>query len=153
MQKHTLLCILAKGMHLEERGRRSDEPGAMRRNAYLNVASELNKALNGKKNYGQDIDKKEVTKMVDRMLAEKKGVLGRGGFMERATRGRITRALKIMWLREPSFDYSGTLGEWKQWRKESEAEKRRVAAGGAPKGGCVMLSIEDGQGKSIADPV
>src|SRR5258708_5104487 len=145
---------MAKGMHLGERGKRSDEPGAMRRHAYLNVASEINRAVNGMRNYGQDIDKKEVAKMIDRMLIEKKVVVGKGGYMERATRGRITRALKIMWLREPSFDYNGSLSEWKQWREESEAEKRCVAAGGAPKDGGVTQSIEgdggqDTSGKSI----
>lgn len=141
---------MAKGMHLEERGKRSDEPGAMRRHAYLNVASEINRAVNGMRNYGQDIDKKEVAKMIDRMLIEKKGVVGKGGYMERATRGRITRALKIMWLREPSFDYNGSLSEWKQWREESEAEKRRVAVGGAPKDGGVTQSIEGNGGQDTS---
>jgi hypothetical protein len=141
---------MAKGTHLEERGKRNDEPGAMRRHAYLNVASEINRAVNGMRNYGQDIDKKEVAKMIDRMLIEKKGVVGKGGYMERATRGRITRGLKIMWLREPSFDYNGSLSEWKQWRKETEAEKRRVAAGGTPKDGVSTQSIEGDGGRDIS---
>jgi hypothetical protein len=150
---------MAKGTHLEERGKRSDEPGAMRRHAYLNVATELNKAVHGNSNFGNDIDKKEVAKMIDKMLVEKKGVVGKGGYMERATRGRITRGLKRMWEREPSFDYDGSLSEWKQWRKESEAEKRRIAAGGAPRESSgVMQSIEgeggdSGPSKSIADPI
>ena len=104
----------------------------MRQHAYLNVATELNKAVNGENGFGNDIDKKEVAKMIDKMLVEKKGVVGKGGYMERSTKGRITRGLKRMWEREPSFDYDGSLSEWGQWRKKSEAEKRRVTADGVP---------------------
>jgi hypothetical protein len=134
-------------VHLEERGKGNDEPGDMRRHAYLNVATELNKAVNGASDFGRDIDKKEVSRMIDRMLIEKKGVVGKGGYMERATNGRITRGLKRMWEREPSFDYDGTLSEWKQWRKESEAKKRCIAEGCAPKEtytGDAVESVESG---------
>lgn len=136
---------MAKGLHLEERGNRQDDVRAMRQNAYLNVATELNKAVNGINHFGNDIDRKEVARMIDKMLVEKKGVVGKGGYMERATRGRITRGLKIMWNRKPSFDYNGTQIEWKAWRKESEAEKRRIAAGSALKNPAiegVMESVE-----------
>jgi hypothetical protein len=136
---------MAKTMHLEGRGNCKDEESAMRRHAYMNVTTALNKALNGENGgYGDDIDKTEVAKMIDKMLVEKKGVVGKGGYMERATSGRITRGLKRMWEREPSFDYDGSLSEWNQWRKAAEEEKRRIAAGGAPKGGTgtVEKSIE-----------
>lgn len=136
---------MAKNMHLEEKGNRNDEEGVMRRHAYLNVATALNEAVNGKNGgFGDDIDKKEVAKMIDKMLVEKKGVVGKGGYMERATSGRITRGLKRMWEREPSFDYDGSLSEWNQWRKVDEEEKRRIATGGALKDGVtsVAQSIE-----------
>lgn len=148
---------MAKGMHLEERGQRNDEAGAMRRHAYLNVATELNKAVNGANDFGNDIDKKEVAKMIDRMLVEKKGVVGKGGYMERATRGRITRGLKRMWQRKPGFDYDGSQSEWKQWRREREVERKRVADGGTPKDGVTVDVVEPVEedaaapGKSIAD--
>ena len=132
LQKHTLLCLLAKGVHLEERGKATDEASVMRQHAYLNVATELNKAVNGENGFGNDIDKKEVARMIDKMLVEKKGVVGKGGYMERSTKGRITRGLKRMWEREPSFDYDGSLSEWDQWRKKSEAEKRRITGGVPP---------------------
>lgn len=145
---------MAKGTHLEERGKRSDEPGSMRRHAYLNVATELNLAVNGKNGYGNDIDKRDVAKMIDKMLQEKKGVVGQGGYMERATSGRITRGLRMMWEREPSFDYDGSVSEWKQWRKESEEEKKRVKEGGVPKESVVILpSIENDPGLSIVQKV
>lgn len=144
-QKHTLLCLMAKGMHLEERGKRSDEPGAMRRHAYLNVATELNLAVNGKNGYGEDIDKREVAKMIDRMLVEKKGVVGKGGYMERATRGRITRGLKMAWERSKGADFDGSLGEWNQWRKESEEEKRLSIGGSSEDDGVLALPETDGK--------
>lgn len=140
---------MAKGMHLEERGNRRDEPGASRQHAYLNVATELNKAVNGANGFQNDIDRKEVAKMIDRMLVEKKGVVGKGGYMERATNGRITRGLKKMWNREPSFDYNGSETEWKQWRKESETEKRRTSPGGATKGSAAE-SVVDSVEKDVA---
>jgi hypothetical protein len=131
---------MARSLHLDSN--RNDEPSAARRHAYLNVATELNKAVNGDRDFGNDIDKREVTKMIEKMLVEKKGVIGKGGYMERATRGRITRGLRQMWGREPSFDYDGSLSEWNQWRKASEEEKSRIAAGGVPTEGSTRNMIE-----------
>ena len=109
----------------------------------MNLTNDLNEALNGaSRNFGSDIDRREVAKMIDKMKIERKGVVGMGGYMERATNGRITKGLKRMWERNPSFDYNGTLLEWNQWRKEDEEEKRRITAGGAPRDGGLMQSIE-----------
>ena len=133
---------MAKNMHLEERSNRKDEEGTMRQHAYMNVATALNEAVNRKNGgFGDDIDKREVAKMIDQMLDKKKGVVGKGGYMERATSGRITRGLKRMWEREPSFDYDGSLSEWNQWRKAKE-EKRRSAADGVPKEGGTGTVVE-----------
>jgi hypothetical protein len=59
--------------------------------------------------------------------------MGKGGYMERSTTGRITRGLKRAWERNPPIDFDGSLSEWKQWRKASEAGNESFANGGAPK--------------------
>jgi hypothetical protein len=117
---------MAKGTHIEERGKRSDTTGAARQHAYLEVATALNTAVY-KNDFANDISKKEVVKMIDRVLEERKGVVGRGGYMERATRGRITRGLKRLWERPTKFDYDGSLIEWKLWRKAKEMENENIA--------------------------
>jgi len=133
---------MAKGMHLEERGKRSDQPGQQRQHAHLTVATALNDAVH-KGDYEQDISKKEVSKMIDRVMEERKGVVGKGGYMERATNGRITRGLKRLWERPTKFDYDGSKSEWDLWRKAKEAERERIAKGSAPKE-VIQQTIEDG---------
>jgi hypothetical protein len=123
---------MARGTHLEERGKRTDDNSVLRQHAYLNVATKLNEAVH-KGDYVNDITKKEVSKMIDKVLVERKGVVGKGGYMERSTSGRVTRGLKRAWDRNPPIDFDGSLSEWSQWRKASEAEKERIAKGGAPK--------------------
>ena len=132
-------------MHLEDDGNRKESDGAPKQNAYMTVATSLNEALNGQGGlFEHDIDKKEVAKMIDLMLKEKKGVLGKGGYMERATRGRITRGLKRIWERGTACDYDGSVSEWNQWRRKSEEQKRNVAAGGLQNVGGVAFSVERG---------
>jgi hypothetical protein len=81
--------------------------------------------------------------MIDKMLLERKGVVGRGGYMERQAVPRITRGLKRLWERPTKFDYDGSLGEWKLGRKKVEQEKLRIAKGGTPAEDTIMISIED----------
>jgi hypothetical protein len=118
---------MARGVHLvapsRRRKERKDLAAARKNHAYLTFATELNLALN-KSDVESDINIKDVKQMIDRMLIEKKGLLGKGGYMERAGQGRITRSLKRIWDREPGFDYNGSLGEWDSWRKSAEAKKR-----------------------------
>jgi hypothetical protein len=112
-----MLCLIAKGVHLEGYSKRTDIPGVAKRNAYKTFATELNYALN-KKNYGADIDRREITKMLDQLLVERKGVAGKGGLVERNRGGRVTRAMRIAWERNKPIGFDGSLSEWNQGRRE-----------------------------------
>lgn len=153
LKKHTLLCLLAKGKHLEvHHGKKSDDENRIKQHAYLNVATELNDAIHGI-TYKNDLDKKDVARMIDKMLAEKKGVIGRGSYMERQAVPRITRGLKRLWERPTKFDYDGSVAEWKLGRKEAEQERLRIANGGAPAEDTVMVSVEDREVVTVSGTV
>lgn len=122
---HTLLCLMAKGVHREKRSKKNDDPGHAKRHAHLEVATALNNAVH-KNDYESDIPKQEVSRMIDQLLEERKAILGPGGYMDRATRGRITRGLKRMWDRPTKFDFNGSKGEWKRGRKEKEMAKHKT---------------------------
>jgi hypothetical protein len=127
-----MLCLITKGVHLEERGKRSDAAHLARKNAYDNFATELNKVLHGDR-YHEDINKKEVTRMLDHVLLKHKGIVGRGGLAERQFAGRVTSALRLAFLRSRTsrspIDYDGSVSEWNQWRRERERQKRRIKLG------------------------
>ncbi|KAK0125944.1 hypothetical protein ONS95_007567 [Cadophora gregata] len=126
---HTMLCLIAKGVHLEQRpDKRTEAPTVTRANAYENFYSALNDAVH-RKNYTSDIPKKEVTRMLDQMLAERKHVAGKGGLVERQRNGRVTRALRMAWNREPAIDFDGTQSEWKQGRKEKVMTQYKIERG------------------------
>jgi hypothetical protein len=112
-----MLCLIAKGVHLEGYSKRTDIPGVAKRNAYKTFATELNYTLN-KDNYGADIDRREITKMLDQLLAERKGVAGKGGLVERNYGGRVTRTMRMAWERKKPIDFDGSLSEWNQGRRE-----------------------------------
>jgi hypothetical protein len=120
-----MLALMARGVHLEGKSSKKDAPYSSRSNAYLNFATELNKALHGDR-YGEDISKREVTKMLDKMLKEKKQVVGRGGLMERQQTGRITSFLRMCWESNRRADFDGSLGEWNvgERRDRVRAERR-----------------------------
>jgi hypothetical protein len=132
---HTLLCLMAKGLHREKikKGRRrsSDTPGRAKQHAHLEVATALNSAVHGS-DYSKDIGKRDVSLMIDKILEERRAITGFNGYMERATPGRITRGLKRMWDRTTRFDYRGTQEEWRLGRRAKEMEKYRIARGGKP---------------------
>jgi len=125
-----MLCLIIKGVHLEERGKRSDTAHVARNNAYVTFATELNKALHGE-NYAEDISKREVARMLDHVLLKHKGIVGKGGLTERQFGGRVTRALSLAFLksRTSPIDYDGSVSEWNQWRRERERQKWRVRLG------------------------
>lgn len=56
--------------------------------------------------------------MLDQMLDERKGVIGKGGLVERQLIGRITRTMTATWNRTPAINFDGSLSEWEQGRKE-----------------------------------
>lgn len=70
--------------------------------------------------------------MLDRMLQEKKGVVGKGGLMERQRTGRITRFLRMAWESNRKSDYDGSVSEWSQGRKKKEDDKLRAEQGLPP---------------------
>jgi len=148
-QIHTMLCLITKGVHLEgySKGKRTDDPGAARKNAYLTFATTLNDALHGT-DYEHDIHRKEVTRMLDHLLLKHKAIIGKGGLAERQPGGRVTRALRLAWQRSlgaadpnpniqppriPSpLDFDGSISEWNQWRRKAVEQKRRARLGLPP---------------------
>jgi hypothetical protein len=143
-----MLCLIAKGVHLEGYSKRTDIPGVAKRSAYKTFATELNYALN-KKNYGADIDRKEITKMLDQLLVERKGVAGKGGLVERNRGGRVTRSMRMAWERNKPIGFDGSLSEWNQGRRERILNPGELTAklleGGADQDG----DGQDGYGKSM----
>lgn len=70
------------------------------KHAHRDVADALNRALN----YGNqvnDIPVEKVSKMIDRLLEERKDVVG---YLERQGCGRITRGVKMVWNRGARID-------------------------------------------------
>lgn len=144
-----MLCLITKGVHLEERGKRSDAAHVARNNAYVTFATELNKALHGE-HYAEDISKREVARMLDHVLLKHKGIVGRGGLTERQFGGRVTRALRLAFLRSRTgpIDYDGSVSEWNQWRRESEIRKRRIKLGLPVENLSWAANRQDGAGTS-----
>ncbi len=130
-----MLGLIARGVHLEQPSQKPFEPlGMIHRDAYENFYTLLNDAVN-LKDYTQDIHKKEVTRMLDQMLADRKGVVGRGGLAERQPMPRMTRSLRMAWNRAPAIGFDGSLSEWNQgrkvkvlrsWKLENERRKERA---------------------------
>jgi hypothetical protein len=143
-----MLCLIAKGVHLEGYSKRTDIPGVAKRNAYKTFATELNYALN-KKNYGADIDRKEITKMLDQLLVERKGVAGKGGLVERNRGGRVTRSMRMAWERNKPIDFDGSLSEWNQGRRERILNPGGLTAKLLEAGADQDAAGEDGDGKSM----
>jgi hypothetical protein len=122
-----MLCLLAKGTVTDEHGRKNDSLFS-ETNVYLTFATKLNIALHGT-DYAKDISKEDVTSMLDTMFIQRKGVVGRGGLMERQAVGRITRSLKMTWERNKPIDFDGSLGEWNAGRKWRVMSKYLVGKG------------------------
>jgi len=121
---------MARGIHLPPvKMKRDEDEGAARQHAHVNVATDLNAALNGESNFVNDISKRDVSRMIDRILSEKKGIMGPGGYMERSKFPRITRGLRRVFERQSKLDFDGSESEWNLWRREEEAEKRRIKMG------------------------
>jgi hypothetical protein len=148
-QEHTLLCLIAKGVHLEGYAKveKSDDPSAARGNAYLTFATTLNDSLHGT-DYEHDIHKKEVTRKLDHVLLKHKAIVGKGGLAARQHGSRVTRLLRLAWLRSTGrtsefdvnlgryrvgvacpLDFDGSISEWNQWRRMRVENKRRAKLG------------------------
>ncbi|KAH8805684.1 hypothetical protein F5884DRAFT_455577 [Xylogone sp. PMI_703] len=111
-EMHTLLCLMAKGEHCWTPSKKTDETEA-KKHAYLNVATLLNKAIHDK-DYDNDIDKREVARMIDQVLQEKKGAMA---YIARQPARRLTRGMKQVWERNPPISFTGSIFEWEHGRK------------------------------------
>jgi hypothetical protein len=140
---HTLLCLMSRNVHIrglpvpggEQQGtamaaggssrkskkKRAELPHVSKRSAHMDVATALNRALNGL-NISQDIDHREVSTMIDKIVIEKKGSLA---VVQRQKPKRMTRFLKHVLRRNIGFTGDGE--EWDAGRKEEvgklESEK------------------------------
>lgn len=70
--------------------------------------------------------------MLDQMLVERKGVVGKDGLMERQHGGRITRSLRLAWERRKPINFDGSISEWNNGRKKREEAKERERLGLPP---------------------
>lgn len=138
-EEHALFCIIARNIHKTGLPKEADptetpatlarrraaarmaETGSMPsiRQAHIDVADLLNKAIHGVGNYGKDIDKAEVSRMIDHLMVEKKGAIA---YLERQRVARVTRAMKKVWRR--GLDFDGSLKEWDEGRKENDVQAR-----------------------------
>lgn len=57
--------------------------------------------------------------------------------MDRASVGRISRDLKLMWGRNSKQDFDGSLTACNEWRQEAEFEKQLVTNGGVARDGAI----------------
>ncbi|KIN07311.1 hypothetical protein OIDMADRAFT_47225 [Oidiodendron maius Zn] len=104
------------------------------------MATALNNVLHGN-DFENDISKRDVSKMIDKILEERKAIVGPGGYMDRAVPGRITRGLKMMWERSTKFDFDGSMAEWNLGRKVKEMKKLGIGIDDA----VVDNAIEEGE--------
>ncbi|KAI9734068.1 MAG: hypothetical protein M1818_007006 [Claussenomyces sp. TS43310] len=146
-EQRALLCLLCRNVHVTgiiaseadeditvrglSRGAGGDQrkkrqtAGARKRcevskqHAYMDVATLLNRAVNGAGEYGQDIPAKEIAEMIERVLRERKAAVG---VMGRLKTGRLTRLVRRVWERRLGFE--GTEREWKEGRREVERERQ-----------------------------
>jgi hypothetical protein len=140
-QLHTMLCLITKGVHLEEPTRKSAEPDSAHVHAYENFATQLNLSLHGK-SYSKDIPKEEIIAMLDHLLGDRKHVVGTDklSLHMRSPHGRVTRGMVLAFGRVVGSDFYGSKEEWKAGRgrkvmkvqkkiereiAEKRAEKRR----------------------------
>lgn len=136
---------MAKGLHLQ-RLTYNNDPIAAREATQLNFATELNKALHGD-NLRRDIPVKEITRMVKKMLVERKQVVGEGGLVARQTAPRLTRTLTKAWDSKRKMNFDGSIGEWKKGRKLRELNKERATKALAPVVPVVPDDYEDDHDK------
>ncbi|RFU28042.1 hypothetical protein B7463_g8287, partial [Scytalidium lignicola] len=112
-EMHTLLCLIAKGEHCWAPSEKKSDAVDAQKHAYLNVATLLNKAVHHK-DYKKDIDKREVARMIDIILQEKKGAMA---FISRQPSRRLTRGMRQVWERNPPINFTGSKFEWEHGRK------------------------------------
>jgi hypothetical protein len=131
----TMLSLIVRGVHLQdyETTNRSTTEHAARQRSNENFCTALNDALHGD-DYFEDIYKKDIIKQLNKMLLERKHVVGLGGLVERSGVRHLTRAINNAWKRgsQLNFDFR---------KRELENES------GRSKGLCSLEEEEDKQRK------
>jgi len=136
-EKHALLCIMARyihktGLHKHKDPTETPTMQARKRAAaqmaetgevpsvcheHMDVSDLLNTILHGSGKYDDDIDKVEVSRMIDKLVVENKGALA---YMDRQTAGRLTRGMKKVWERR--VDHDDSLREKNTGRKRTASQ-------------------------------
>ena len=88
------------------------------RGGALEFATRLNRAVNGSKDYGKDIDIDEVAIMLETVLRTRPAAIR---LIQRQPQSRLTRVQRLVFDRALSFD--GSLEEWHAGRGEVEMGK------------------------------
>jgi hypothetical protein len=123
----TMLSLIVRGVHLQDytTTNRSTTEYAARKVSNENFCTALNSALHGE-DYSEDLYQKDIIKQLDKVLLERKHVVGPGGLVERGQAKRLTRTIHSAWKRGSKLNFDGSIAEWEEWRKRAvENESRR----------------------------
>lgn len=151
---HTLLCLMSRNIHIrglpvpadEQQGnavaaggrsqnsrkKRADLPHVSKRSAHMDVATALNRVLNGL-DISQDIDHREVSTMIDQIVIEKKGSLA---VMQRQKPKRMTRFLKQVLRRNVGFT-----GDWEEWDAGRKEEVEKLESEKAERASAMAMAV------------
>jgi hypothetical protein len=138
-----MLALIVRGVHLPDytTTNRLTSEHAARQTTYENFCTALNTALH-KEDYAQYIYSKDIIKQLEKMLKERKHVVGPGGLVERGKASRLTRALTNAWNRGSQMNFDGSIGEWEEWRQRALENESRRAKG--------LCSVEEEEEKKEA---
>ncbi|KAG9227993.1 hypothetical protein BJ875DRAFT_530189 [Amylocarpus encephaloides] len=144
-----MLALIVKGVHLYNAGSHLTVGAEItaRRIAHQEFSSKVNESLHGT-NYSEDIREGEIIACLKKLMVERKHVIGDFGLVERSRSRRLTRAIKNAWNSNRKGNFTGSINEWENGRKEEvgdelrkekglptvqeehDAKKKAVAAGG-----------------------
>jgi hypothetical protein len=130
-QMHTLICLMARGVHRGGVNRPHYPTGTDKILAHKTVHEELNREAHGN-DHAHHIPVDEVSRMIDKIQDEHRGIFGIAGYVERATPNRMTRGLRMIWNRATRTVYHGDLvgmeSEMTRWREAREETNRFASA-------------------------
>jgi hypothetical protein len=139
----TMLALIVRGAHLQDytTTHRSTTEYAAKQISNENFCTALNAALHGD-DFSQDLYRKDIIKQLNKMLLERKHVVGPGGLVERGQAKHLTRTIHSAWKRGSKLNFDGSIAEREEWRKRAvENESRRS------KGLCSLEEEEEKQRK------
>ncbi|CAG8957963.1 hypothetical protein HYFRA_00000306 [Hymenoscyphus fraxineus] len=124
------LGLMCRGVHLlgpehNKKGEVIEYEAKHKREVYTTFATRMNEILHGE-DYAQDISKKDITALIDRLTAEHKNLFGSHGYLDRNGYRRLTRSINRAFLSNRKQNYDGSKQEWEMGRKKKvENELRR----------------------------